>query len=209
MTGPSEAFAGQLTRLRQVRGWTTHELSDRLAELGMLVHPTAITKIEKGRRGISLDEAVAIAVAFNVPPVMLWLPFDVDDFDITPMTSVSPWLVFGWVRNETPLASRDIAAWRDWTHAAYELDTRHRAAQRDVHDAERALRRAEFEDNHDMKTTARRHYVEALETVADAWRATERQGFTPPRLPAQWYDDMRQLGMQPTPTWRETNGGTN
>lgn len=206
MSSPSSVFAARLADLRRVRGWTTQDLSDRLRDLGVDLHPTAITKIEKRVRGITLDEVVAIAVAFHVPPVMMWLPLDTASFDITPRKAVNPWLVLGWVRNKTPLMSSDIAAWRDWTQAAYDLDERHRDRQHEVNEADMARRRAEFQNDPELAATAQRKYIQALEAVADAWRATERHGFMPPALPSAWVDDMAELGMDPSPNWRLNHG---
>lgn len=51
---------------RLERGWSQRELAERLAPLGFKVDPSAITRLEKGRRPIRVDEAVAIANVFGV-----------------------------------------------------------------------------------------------------------------------------------------------
>jgi transcriptional regulator with XRE-family HTH domain len=64
---PSEVFAASMKAQRRGRGWTQHQLADRLGELGYPVHQTTIGKWETGgRRGITLDDALAISNALDV-----------------------------------------------------------------------------------------------------------------------------------------------
>jgi transcriptional regulator with XRE-family HTH domain len=63
---PSEIFAEQIRIQRARKGWTQKQLAAGLGRLGFVVHQTTIGKWEAGERRISLDEAVAIAVALDV-----------------------------------------------------------------------------------------------------------------------------------------------
>lgn len=63
-------------RLRDERRWTALDLVHRLQPLGGDLSRQAISKIETGARGVSIDELCLLARALDVQPVDL-LPFDV------------------------------------------------------------------------------------------------------------------------------------
>lgn len=67
-TDPEHLLAGHIKVTRQERGWSQAELASRLSELGMTVHATGITRIESGKRGVSLNEFCLIAVALEMMP---------------------------------------------------------------------------------------------------------------------------------------------
>jgi len=75
---PSVVFGGNLKRIREIRGLTQVQLSERLEQLGAPLHHTAIARTEKagrkGGRAPSLDEVFALAVVLNVSPTALLLP---------------------------------------------------------------------------------------------------------------------------------------
>ncbi|MEU9608716.1 helix-turn-helix transcriptional regulator [Streptomyces sp. NPDC048057] len=51
---------------RDRRGWSTTTLSDRLNEAGYEMNPSAVWRIENGKRRINLDEAIGFAEVFGV-----------------------------------------------------------------------------------------------------------------------------------------------
>jgi transcriptional regulator with XRE-family HTH domain len=51
---------------RDKRGWSTTTLSDRLNEAGYEMNPSAVWRIENGKRRINLDEAIGFAEVFGV-----------------------------------------------------------------------------------------------------------------------------------------------
>ncbi|GAA4176348.1 hypothetical protein GCM10022287_23380 [Gryllotalpicola koreensis] len=51
---------------RQEFGWSQQKLADRLADSGLKLDPTAITRIEKGQRSVRLSEAVTIAAELGI-----------------------------------------------------------------------------------------------------------------------------------------------
>lgn len=57
--------------LRRDHGWSLRELSDRLAEVGHPLGPNTVWKMEKGDRGIGVDDLDALARAFDVAPEAL------------------------------------------------------------------------------------------------------------------------------------------
>jgi transcriptional regulator with XRE-family HTH domain len=62
---PSEVFAARLKEMRMSRNRTQEELAEKVREAGVPMSKAAVLRIEKGERGISLDEAVAFAGALN------------------------------------------------------------------------------------------------------------------------------------------------
>jgi transcriptional regulator with XRE-family HTH domain len=72
----SQIFRQRLRETRQARGGLSQgELAARMREAG---HPTidkaAVLRIEKGTRGVSLDEALALASVLNAVPAQLFTP---------------------------------------------------------------------------------------------------------------------------------------
>ncbi|MFF5960403.1 helix-turn-helix domain-containing protein [Streptomyces luteogriseus] len=51
---------------REARGWSTNALSDRLNEAGFEMNPSAVWRIENGKRRINLDEAIGFAEVFGM-----------------------------------------------------------------------------------------------------------------------------------------------
>ncbi|MEB8343909.1 helix-turn-helix domain-containing protein [Streptomyces endophyticus] len=51
---------------REARGWSTNALSDRLNEAGFDMNPSAVWRIENGKRRINLDEAIGFANVFGL-----------------------------------------------------------------------------------------------------------------------------------------------
>ena len=73
--GPTaETVAQNLRRIRELRGLSTYELSDRLAERGRPISPSGLAKIERGERRVDVDDLAALAVGVGVNPSALLLP---------------------------------------------------------------------------------------------------------------------------------------
>ncbi|MEU6010622.1 helix-turn-helix transcriptional regulator [Streptomyces sp. NPDC047453] len=51
---------------REARGWSTNALSDHLNEAGFEMNPSAVWRIENGKRRINLDEAIGFAEVFGI-----------------------------------------------------------------------------------------------------------------------------------------------
>src|SRR5689334_13386641 len=71
---PSELFAEQMRIVRERKGLNQQQIADRLEEFGVAMDQRTISKIEQGKRGISLDDAVAIAAALGSTPADLCVP---------------------------------------------------------------------------------------------------------------------------------------
>lgn len=58
---PELTFAQRVRELREALGLSQTQLATTLRLKGVKIDPTSITRLEKGTRGVRLDEAVAIA----------------------------------------------------------------------------------------------------------------------------------------------------
>jgi transcriptional regulator with XRE-family HTH domain len=105
--GPTaEAVAANVRRVRSSRGWSTYELAGKLAKVGRSIAPSAISKIERGERQVSIDELVTLAVVFRVSPSALLLPFtDGPDkpVEVTGAGQVPALAAWEWADGRTPL----------------------------------------------------------------------------------------------------------
>jgi len=95
---PSEVFRERLRELRQARGLSQAELARRMRVDGRPMTKVAVLRIEKGERGISLDEAIAfVAVLFAVPP-QLFAPPEGKLIALTSNMAVDAAGMRGWLR---------------------------------------------------------------------------------------------------------------
>ncbi len=62
----ADAFASGVREARTIRGWTQVDLARHLAESGVRLDPTAITRLERGDRGVRIGEAVALAASLGL-----------------------------------------------------------------------------------------------------------------------------------------------
>lgn len=100
-SGPTAAtVAANILRLRKARGVSTYKLSDKLKSAGRPIAPSAIAKIERGERQVTVDELMAIAASLGVSPSALLLP-PTDDpgskVEITGVGSVAADEAWDWV----------------------------------------------------------------------------------------------------------------
>jgi transcriptional regulator with XRE-family HTH domain len=68
--------AARVALEREVRGWSTTELAERVTKAGVRMNQTAVWRIENGepRRRINLDEALAFSRVFELPLEELMSP---------------------------------------------------------------------------------------------------------------------------------------
>jgi transcriptional regulator with XRE-family HTH domain len=111
---PSDVFVEQMRIQRARKGWTQKQLAARLAKLGFDVHQTTIGKWEAGERRITLDEALAIAVALDVDPTHMVagsysdVPFARPSIALSPKTPpLSARQMRMWVRGQQPVWGQD------------------------------------------------------------------------------------------------------
>lgn len=106
----SRVVGENLARLRAMTGTTTRVLAASLAENGLPMSGTGITEIEKGRRGVNVDQLTAIAAALGVSPIALLtpLPDDGDPDGEVILSGTSPETaehMYRWLRGDRPLAA--------------------------------------------------------------------------------------------------------
>lgn len=95
-------------QLRQSKGLTYKELSERLENLGRPIPVLGLSRLEKGERRVDVDDLVALAVALETAPNQLLLPeMDIehaaDMHPITPAVRETPPLLWAWATGEVPL----------------------------------------------------------------------------------------------------------
>lgn len=107
--GPTgDQVRANVERIRESRGLTKKELSDRVAELGRTIPPLGVSRIEAGTRRVDADDLVALAAALNVSPLSLLLPADEgrDPYiSLTDRVAVTLSRAWRWARGESALPS--------------------------------------------------------------------------------------------------------
>jgi transcriptional regulator with XRE-family HTH domain len=109
---PSEVFASRLRAIRKERGLSQDDVARRMTEGGRPLSKVALLRIEKGTRGLSLDEALALARVLDVAPAHLLSPPDGSTVSLTDNVAVDGaglrnWLLFGEpLLHETPTGRR-------------------------------------------------------------------------------------------------------
>jgi transcriptional regulator with XRE-family HTH domain len=109
-----EAFARRLRTLREQRRLSQAALAERVTGLGVPMERAAVTRIEwagdperSRARNVSLEEAVAFAVALGVPFASLLLGHEEEEIELTPQVRVRTPFVNGWLAGRMPLDPAD------------------------------------------------------------------------------------------------------
>jgi transcriptional regulator with XRE-family HTH domain len=130
-----QIFAYRLRDTRLSKQWSQQRLAEAMHEIGWdKISQQTITKIEAGAqdvggeihaqprrvtaRGVSIAEAIAFAVALDVPPPSLFLPIiRDDDIALAPDVRVDADTAHAWARGERPLKPDNEAFYRFQTFA--------------------------------------------------------------------------------------------
>jgi transcriptional regulator with XRE-family HTH domain len=104
---PSEVFRSRLREVRRLKGWTQQELADALARAGLDLSAFAITRIETGNRGVSLDQAIAMAAVLGVSPLHMIVPLEDERVQLAPQLTVTTAEARAWLRGQRPLQEAD------------------------------------------------------------------------------------------------------
>lgn len=75
-TTVAATVAARVAEVRNRRGYKLRELSRRLADLGYSMDPSALMRLERGERKVTLDDVMALALALDVSPDALAIPLD-------------------------------------------------------------------------------------------------------------------------------------
>ncbi|MEU0239650.1 helix-turn-helix transcriptional regulator [Nocardiopsis sp. NPDC006198] len=108
--GPNGSYVARNIRvLRTKRGKTTEALANELTDRGVPLQASAITRIEKGQRRVTVDELVAFAVLLDATPNALLLPVEVDrelPIAVTGHGELAAADAWDWLDGDSPLPSR-------------------------------------------------------------------------------------------------------
>jgi 8-oxo-dGTP pyrophosphatase MutT (NUDIX family)/transcriptional regulator with XRE-family HTH domain len=105
---PSEVFRVRLREVRRLKGWTQQQLADALVAAGVKLDASAVTRLERGTRGLSLDDVIAIAAVLGVSPLHMVVPLNgATSLDVTPEIAAEPAAVRAWMRGQLPLRDTD------------------------------------------------------------------------------------------------------
>jgi 8-oxo-dGTP pyrophosphatase MutT (NUDIX family)/transcriptional regulator with XRE-family HTH domain len=94
-------------RCRRLRGWTQADLASALAGAGVDLGESAVVRMERGIRGVSLDEAIAIATVLGVSPLHMIVPVDDNGAQLAPQITVATTDARAWIRGQRPLTETD------------------------------------------------------------------------------------------------------
>lgn len=126
----SDIFREQLRLARRSKDWTQQDLSEKLAEIGVRMDPTTINRLEKGSRGVSLDEAIAIAIVLRRSPFGLCAPPDNRKYvTVAPGLTVTAHNLRKWFvgvrlpvpESDTPLTSSPVSEVSDTSGGVTDL----------------------------------------------------------------------------------------
>jgi transcriptional regulator with XRE-family HTH domain len=108
MSMPSEVFRSRLREVRRAKGWTQQELAGALSSQGVGITAFAIARLESGKRGISLDEAVAIAAVLGPSLLHMIVPLEERGrVHLAPQMSAKVIDARAWIRGQRPLQQAD------------------------------------------------------------------------------------------------------
>jgi hypothetical protein len=107
----AEAVAKNVERLRKARNKTIYSLSGELNEIGRPITPSAIAKIEKQQRQVTVDDLVALAVVFNTSPISLLLPAEWGDMpvELTSERQIMARTAWRWIRGLSPASDYGVS----------------------------------------------------------------------------------------------------
>lgn len=110
--GPiAQAVAKNVERIRKTRNMTIYSLSGELTKVGRPIAASAIAKIERQQRQVTVDDLVALAVALNTSPVALLLPSIWGDspVELTSERQVAARTAWRWIRGLSPASDYGVA----------------------------------------------------------------------------------------------------
>jgi transcriptional regulator with XRE-family HTH domain len=111
---PAAIFAKQMAESRRRQGLTQAQLAEKVTSRGVPMARESVAKTETGVRGLTLNDAIAIAVALGVPLTTLMLPRESQaTVALTPNFITSAQTARSWLRGRGVLRPEDQRAVRD------------------------------------------------------------------------------------------------
>lgn len=68
---PHEVIGARIRDLRIARGWSQHRLAQRLSEEGLTLGQSNLARLENGKRDVTVSDLFTLALALDVPPLLL------------------------------------------------------------------------------------------------------------------------------------------
>lgn len=112
----SQTVSRRVKEIRESRKWTQERLAEEVSTLGVPLHGTAVTRIEKGGRKVTLEEVAALAKALGVPPVQLTFPLGAESaVNVFRGEPVPTWDAVKWWTGEAafPGGATDSGEWEE------------------------------------------------------------------------------------------------
>lgn len=110
--GPTgHTVAENVKRLREHRGMTIYALSGALDKAGRPITPSAIAKIEKQQRQVTVDDVMALAVVLNTSPISLLLPpkWGETPIKLTDEREITTRTAWRWIRGLSPASDYGVS----------------------------------------------------------------------------------------------------
>jgi len=195
--GPEKLLAREVRAWRSRRELTAQQLADQVQELGGSLSRQAISKLENGDRGVSIEELFLLARALRVPPVLLVLPLGAQPkVELLPGRQADTWDAVKWFTGDGPFPEQP-SAWREmpadarWPDVVDEDNFRAYEAGATIlryyqdHDRQVGeLRRLRFiAEQEDAKPTDIEAAKWAEVRVRDLRENMRRAGLLPPQMP--------------------------
>ncbi|WP_330330328.1 helix-turn-helix transcriptional regulator [Streptomyces sp. NBC_00536] len=102
--------AANVRRVRELRGLSIYSLSAALEKVGRPIAPSAVAKIERQERQVTVDDLSALAVVFGVSPSALLLPLTPspkDTVEVTGGGSMPASDAWAWAQGRRPLLLKE------------------------------------------------------------------------------------------------------
>lgn len=103
--GPvSRHVVENIRRLREGKGWSYPRLSEEMTRAGRPILSTGLHRLENGKRRIDVDDLTGLALALDVSPITLLMPFTArGTAELTPEVTADALDAWDWMRGLRPL----------------------------------------------------------------------------------------------------------
>ncbi len=116
----ANTVAKRVKELRKERKWKQQDLANAMTAKGYPTDRSTVVRLETRKRGISVDDLVAVAAALNVSPG--WLLLDAEagagetEVAVVGNVRAPAWAAWQWVEGISPLPSREAQNDDDYGH---------------------------------------------------------------------------------------------
>jgi transcriptional regulator with XRE-family HTH domain len=194
----SETFTQAMREERERRRWSQAELARRVTDLGHPLDNSRLSRLESGQvKKVTLDDAIAIAAALDVPPLSLLMPAYPEDVELAPKLHLPRGFAVGWMKGQIPLSREGVDSYRaaardirdapsvshlvalegrspSFDRAREMLEAMAERERRDLHDFEEAAAaRPEFFHATESTIEKARRRIQELEHLLERWPTKE------------------------------------